>query len=77
MVTDDPAGTAACDRCEAMRRSYELKVQDLARETRRVSAALAATAESRIKSPRHIVGEAAAGWDAAMDYVRRRVEEVE
>lgn len=60
-------------RVARLKESYEQKVADLARETRRVSAALEACAKRGIKSPRYVVGEAGIGWDAAMEYVEKAI----
>lgn len=56
--------------------SYEQKVEDLARETLRVSAALNACSKRGFRAPPHIVGEALAGWDVAMKYVEEAIHNV-
>lgn len=54
---------------DALAQSYTFKVQDLARETRRTSAALTACNDKG-----RMVGMEGIGWDAALDHVRERIE---
>jgi hypothetical protein len=56
--------------------SYQMKVEDFALETRRVSAALEACRQRGIKAPRNVYGEAGLGWDAAMEYVEAAIQRV-
>ncbi len=72
-----PLATLEAERArrEGLVASYEAKVDDLRRETLRVSAALSACAQRGIRSPRHVLGEAGYGWDAAMEYVEAAMNE--
>ena len=60
----------------ALKASYEAKVDDLRLETLRTSAALRACRQRGFHAPQHVVGEALAGWDAAMEYVEAAIQRV-